>query len=1710
MAEEPVEVAELGNLAAAGIQAGSLSFSTTTLEGDNFACVREKNAQGQMELVMVDLKAGLRATRRPMAADSAIINPERQVIALKAGAILQIFDLEKRAKLKSVQISETVVFWKWVSANTIGIVTETAVYHWYLSDKAEPAKVFDRHNSLAPTQIMNYRADRHEQWLALIGIAATPSQTVAGHMQLYSVARKQSQVLEAHAASFATINLAGHETSLLAFVSKPSTGEGAAKLHIIEVGTERKAENAPRFAKKSLDFAFPSGFERDFPVALVASSKHATIFVLTKMGMLHIYELTTGTCLCMKRVTESTVFASCAERASGGMLGINRAGQVLSIKLAEAKVIPYVMARAGDPSLAAKIAASSGLPGADGYFLNRFLEFFNAGRYREAAIVAAESPASALRNAETIARFKRVPEEEGQPPALLVYFQALLERGKLNKLESVELSQQVIALGRVQMVDKWLSADKLEASEELGDLLKQAGELTMAMTVYVKASAHGAVLKALIENGQIAKVVPYAQRVGMTVNIAELVQLASTYASPQAALELANALQSSGLQTSSAVNAAGARSMEDISQMFDMFLQKGMLQEATAYVLDNMKEDVETAGDLQTQVLIANLNDAPQVAGAILSRKVWTHYNKFKVAQACEKAGLAGHALLLYTDMSDVKRILTNTTHKLERESVLEFFATLSSEDAYTCLEVLLRSNPRGNLQICVDIATQSFDAMGAQKVLKLFGGLKIPEALFLLLQGIVPQSDDPDLHFASIEESIKLGQFAEAERLTRESEHYNPEKVKTFLMSVKARDPRPLINVCDRFGYVEELVKFMVKNGQIKFVEGYVTRVNPKRCPVVCGVLLDLDQDGEFISNLVMQVKNTVAVDELMVEFEKRNKLKLLRSFFEAKLGEESKDEAVHTGLAKIYVDANISPEHFLETNEHYDTVAVGRYCAKRDPYLAAVAFRKGKCDDEMLDLTTRNAMFKEQAQYLVDREDMALWKRVLSGDNPNRKMIVDQITSSALPETQAPEKVSATVKAFMAADLPDLLIELLEKLVLQSSNAVFSKNRNLQNLLILTSIKTNKERAMDYIKKLENYDGGDIAQICLGADMFEEAFVIYTRFNRNEEAIGVLLDQMEDYNRAEDFARKHDQPLVWSRLGISQLKHRDMIAAGVTSLLTAKDPGPYDKVIMACKDFEPDAESYDAVIKFLRFARTKVKDTVLVDTEIVIGLARCGRLAEVEEFISLPNNADLDEAGDRCLALELFPAAKLLFSATNDYGRLAAVLVKLRDFAAAVESARKADRIPTWRIVCHACVEEKEFRLAQICALHLVIDANELQDVLEHYQDRGYFQELVDVMDTSLSLERAHQAMFTETGILYTKYRAERTMDFCKMWWQRCAVPKLIRACEVAACWEEKVFLHLQYKEADHALVAMMAHPLAWNHAMFLEAIVRCSNMENLYRAVKFYLDEHADQLVDLLVTVSAKADAARVSALLRAAYTSEFGAHGVLPLYKAYLQKVQQRGDVAEVNEAYNEILLLENNVESLRQSIDNYPTFDQLRLARKLEHAQGIEYRRLAASLFRLNKKYEQAVEVSKRDKLWRDAIESASASKDPELVDFLSRYFLDNELREGFTAMLLACYEFFRPALALEYSWTYGVMDFSMPFFVQTMEEIGNRVMGLEEESRERAQAVDDFRKGLQDEVNDDPSVLLHGVQDHAAAAAFALTGAGASGAPTQLALGWQK
>lgn len=149
----PIRFTELLQLTQQDIAPSSIGFNTCTLESDNYICVRQKvDDNASPEVIIVELKNGNNVIRRPIKADSAIMHWNKLVIALKAQQrTLQIFDLANKSKLKSTTMSEDVVFWKFFNENTLGLVTDTSVYHWNIFDpnQAQPQKVFDRNANLA-------------------------------------------------------------------------------------------------------------------------------------------------------------------------------------------------------------------------------------------------------------------------------------------------------------------------------------------------------------------------------------------------------------------------------------------------------------------------------------------------------------------------------------------------------------------------------------------------------------------------------------------------------------------------------------------------------------------------------------------------------------------------------------------------------------------------------------------------------------------------------------------------------------------------------------------------------------------------------------------------------------------------------------------------------------------------------------------------------------------------------------------------------------------------------------------------------------------------------------------------------------------------------------------------------------------------------------------------------------------------------------------------------------------------------------------------------------------------------------------------------------------------------------------------------------------------------------------------------------------------
>ena len=1250
------------------------------------------------------------------------------------------------------------------------------------------------------------------------------------------------------------------------------------------------------------------------------------------------------------------------------------------------------------------------------------------GQYSEAIKVAATSPRGVLRTPQTIEQLKQVPTQPGTLSPILQYFGVLLENSSLNKYESLELAKPVLAQGRKHLLEKWLKENKIECSEELGDIVR-THDMNLALSVYLRANVPNKVVACFAETGQYSKIVLYAKKVGYSPDYATLLRHVVRI-NPEQGAEFASSL---------VTDADGP--LVDVERVADIFLSQNLIQQATSFLLDALKENRPDQGALQTRLLEINLVNAPQVADAILGNNMFSYYDRPRIANLAEKAGLMQRALEHYEDLADIKRVVVHS-NLFNTEWLVEYFGRLTVDQSLAALYEMLKSNMRQNLGVVVQIATRYSELLGAPRLIEMFESFRSFEGLYYYLGSVVNLSSDPEVHFKYIQAATRTGQVREVERICRESNYYNPEKVKNFLKEVKLPDQLPLIIVCDRFNYVHDLVLYLYQNMLINFIEVYVQRVNSTRTPQVIGGLLDVDCDEGVIKNLLDSVTGPIPVDELVDEVEKRNRLKLILPWLRRQIEAGNEDQPLYNAMAKIAIDSNNNPEAFLKENSLYDPRVVGRYCEKRDPYLAYIAYAKGFCDEELLEITNENSMFKHQARYLVLRRDPELWAKVLRSDNVHRRSLIDQVTATAVPESANPDDVSATVKAFMAADLPHELIELLESVVLDQS--AFNDNRSLQNLLLLTAIRTDKGKVMGYLEKLANYDVDEIARIAVDHGLYEEAFRIYSKAGQHEDAINTLVEHVVSIDRAYQYAAKLNQPALWSRVGKAQLDGL-RVKDAIDSYVRAEDPSNFDEVIEIAERSGREEE----LIRFLQMARKKAREP-RIDSEYAFCLAKANRLADMEEFLSMTNVADILAVGDKAFGDGLYEAARMLFSSVSNYSRLATTLVYLGDYQGAVEAARKAGNTAVWKQVHAACLNKGEFKLAQIAGLAVMPHAEDLPTLIRAYEVKGYFDELLQLLEQALGLERAHMGVFTQTGIALAKYRPERLMEHLKLYWSRSNLPQLIKATKQAHLWRELVFLYVKYDEQDNAALTTMEHaPDAWEHDQFKAVLPHVANVEIYYRALTFYLEQHPLLLNDLLTVLAKRIDHARVVRMFKKRD------HDNVPLIRSYLMSIQHL-NIEAVNDAYNDLLIEEEDYETLRVSIDGFDNFDAISLAQRLERHELLEFRRLAAHLYRKNARFDESISLSKADSLYRDAIETASHSGSSEVAEELLTYFVDTGNRECYAAMLFACYDLLSPDVVMEVSWRHALNDFTMPYQIQHTRNTQAKLAALEKEMRERA------------------------------------------------------
>ena len=147
-----------------------------------------------------------------------------------------------------------------------------------------------------------------------------------------------------------------------------------------------------------------------------------------------------------------------------------------------------------------------------------------------------------------------------------------------------------------------------------------------------------------------------------------------------------------------------------------------------------------------------------------------------------------------------------------------------------------------------------------------------------------------------------------------------------------------------------------------------------------------------------------------------------------------------------------------------------------------------------------------------------------------------------------------------------------------------------------------------------------------------------------------------------------------------------------------------------------------------------------------------------------------------------------------------------------------------------------------------------------------------------------------------------------------------------------------------------------------------------------------------------------------------------------------------------------------------SIDQFDLYEAISLARSLENHECLEFRRISSYIYRKQQRWNDAINLSKKDKLYGDCIETASQSRNPEVVEPLLRFFCDEKLFECFAASTYVCYDLVQPDVILELAWRNQAIDFAMPYLIQNMREQNQTIAKIHEHLHEMGGKVEETKE----------------------------------------------
>lgn len=185
------------------------------------------------------------------------------------------------------------------------------------------------------------------------------------------------------------------------------------------------------------------------------------------------------------------------------------------------------------------------------------------------------------------------------------------------------------------------------------------------------------------------------------------------------------------------------------------------------------------------------------------------------------------------------------------------------------------------------------------------------------------------------------------------------------------------------------------------------------------------------------------------------------------------------------------------------------------------------------------------------------------------------------------------------------------------------------------------------------------------------------------------------------------------------------------------------------------------------------------------------------------------------------------MLYSKIQNWSKLTLTLLKLQDYSNAIDSARRADDVATWREVNAVCLLAGQIQLAKTAGMYLVVLPDELPVVSMFYQKNCRIFELIELLESGIEHPQAkgytskETNLFTHLALIYAKFMwmlesvsNQKLMRFLKSNSDKISIPLVIAEARKNLLWNEIIYMYVLSNENDQAVTEMMKHPASFDH--------------------------------------------------------------------------------------------------------------------------------------------------------------------------------------------------------------------------------------------------------------------------------------------------------